>query len=337
MKILVTGGTGFIGRRLVSELLKEKHEIFLLARSGSDRSIEGVRFIEGNVEDSDVIHALSPFQGILHDIDCLVHMAALYDLTATLPQLYMKNVIGTQNILNLAKKLPKLKYFHYFSTYGVNPQMKGRVKEEDLSRAEYPFPDEYLRTKNDAEHIIRSQLLDGVETVIHRPGVVVGDSKKGFTEKLNGPYYFLNFIKRARNMGILRKLPILPLPLSESSLLPMIPVNVLAVWVAHIITNPKGHRIRTYHEVSQEEIKTIDFIRKGMKLLGVDTPILPIPARKVFAPLFPLLKMPPEIIFYMHQGTQLDRSNLEKDYPELSAPRFDDYFPVLIDWLEKEE
>lgn len=336
MKILVTGGTGFIGQRLVDELLQKNHEIFLLVRDSSKRlPRDGVQYIEGNIEDSDVIGALSPFRGVLNELDSLVHLAALYDLTAGLPELYMKNVIGTQNVLNLAKKLPKLQSFHYFSTYGVNPQMKGFVREEDLSRSEHPFPDEYLRTKNDAEHIVRSQALPGIETVIHRPGVVVGESKTGITDKLNGPYYFLSFIQKLKRIRYHEKLPVLPLPLSEDSLLPLIPVDTLASWAAHIISNPKGPGLRTYHEVSKEEIRTVDFIKSGMKLLGVDIPILPLPIKKVFTPLFPLLKMPPEIIFYMHQGIKLDRSNLERDFPELKAPAFSTYFPVLIDYIEK--
>lgn len=337
MKILITGGTGFIGQRLVRELQKLNHDLFLLVRPGGNRPpLENVQYVEGNVEDSDVIGALSPFKKILPEVDCLIHMAALYDLTASLPELYMRNVVGTQNVLNLAKKIPNLKYLHYFSTYAVNPQLEGIVREEDLSKAEHPFPDEYLRTKNDAEHIVRTQLIEGVETIIHRPGVIVGESTTGVTDNLNGPYYFLNFVRNLKNSKLHKRLPLLPLPLRNESLLPLLPVDVLAKWVAHIVSHPKGHKIRTYHEVSDEIIQTRTFIEEGMRLLGVETPILPIPVKKIFSPFFPLLKMPPEIIFYMHQGIQLDRSNLMKDYPELHAPRFQDYFPKLIGWLERE-
>ncbi len=336
MKILITGATGFIGQRLVKELLSHGHDLFLLVRPGSTKPrLENVRYVEGNVEESDVIGALSPFKKILPEIDCLVHMAALYDLTATLPELYLKNVVGTQNVINLAKKIPRLKYFHYFSTYAVNPQLKGKVKEEELSKSEHPFPDEYLRTKNDAEHIVRNQLIDGVQTIIHRPGVIIGESKTGLTDKLNGPYYFLNFILKLKSSGLHHRIPVLPLPLRKESLLPLLPVDTLANWVAHIITHPKGHKLRTYHEVSQEKIKTIQFIEEGMRLLGVERPILPIPMEKLFSPFFPLLKMPPEIIFYMQQGIELDRSQIMNDYPELKAPKFSEYFPKTIQWLKE--
>lgn len=337
MKLLITGGTGFIGQRLVRELQKQNHEILLLVRPGISRpKIEGIEYIEGNIENSDVIHGLSTFKKILPEVDGLVHMAALYDLTATLPELYMKNVIGTQNILNLAKKIPNLKYLHYFSTYAVNPQVQGHVREEDLAKSHHPFPDQYLRTKNDAEHIVRNQLIDGVQTVIHRPGVIVGESTTGFTDKLNGPYYFLSFIQKIKQMGLHKKLPLLPIPLKKDSLLPLLPVDTLASWVAHIISNPKGHQLRTYHEVSDEVIKTIDFIKEGMRLIGVEAPVFPIPAQKIFSPIFPMLKMPPEIIFYMHQGLHLDRTNIAHDYPELKAPKFSEYFPNLIKWFEGE-
>ena len=66
MKILITGGTGFIGQRLVRELQKLNHDLFLLVRPGGNRPpLENVQYVEGNVEDSDVIGALSPFKKIL--------------------------------------------------------------------------------------------------------------------------------------------------------------------------------------------------------------------------------------------------------------------------------
>ena len=52
---------------------------------------------------------------------------------------------------------------------------------------------------------------------------------------------------------------------------------------------------------------------------------------QTFAPLFRLLSIPKELVFYMEQAASLDRTNLNTDYPELIEPDFHTYLPILIE------
>jgi thioester reductase-like protein len=343
MNILITGASGFIGRRLVKELLSEtqteKHKLFLLTRPQSKNAClelfgkdPRITYIEGDIEDTDVLLNIYSVSKVIDQVDTVVHLAALYDLTAGLKESYLKNVIGTQNMINLLKKMKGVKTFHYFSTYAVNPVSEGVVREEQLARDEAPFPNQYTRTKNDAEHLVRNQTPSHIKVVIHRPAVIVGDSETGRLDKIDGPYYFYEFIRKLKMLGpAATRIPVIPMPLSKGSLFPVLPVNYLVKWCAHIITHPPKERLRTYHLVSEELIDTKIFLEDSMELMGVSSKLMPFKYTKVFPPLFPFLNMPTEIIFYMKQAVVFDRKTLSEDYPELKAPPYKEYLPKIIE------
>lgn len=338
MKILVTGASGFIGRRLVKELLAQKHELYLLTRPQSSHlslalfgSSPQVTYIDGDIEDTDVLKKLTSVARHIDEIDCVVHLAALYDLRSSLSESYMKNVIGTQNIISLLKKMKKVTHFHYFSTYAVNTFLKGICSENRLSKDEFAFPDEYTRTKNEAEHIVRERTPKNINVVIHRPGVLIGDSETGEIDKIDGPYYFFDFIRKLKMAGpVAARLPVLPMPLNSQSLLPVLPIDLLVEWSATIISHPPDRKLTCYHLLSQELISTKNFLEEGMRIMGVPAKIIPIKFQKIFPPLFPLLKMPEEIIFYMNQAVVFERTQLQNDYPQFQAPPFREYLPRII-------
>lgn len=335
MKILITGGSGFIGKPLVLDLLSHNHEIYLLARSKSINAVNKtfighpIFFFEGNIEDPEVVLGTENKEK-LQEIDCLIHLAALYDLTAKPDVSYRANVLGTQNILNLAKRMRKLRFFHYFSTYAVNPNKEGIVFENDLCDNKERLSDFYSKTKNQAEHIVRAKQLPGINVIIHRPGIIIGDSNTGEMEKKDGPYYFFDFIERLKSTNLAQKLPFLPLPLHESSRLNVLPVDILVGWSSEIIRNPKNHKLRCYHLVPKEEISTLSFLKESMELMKLPLKIIPLSFLWPFSIIFPFLKIPKETIFYLQQQAIFNRSNLEIDYPHLIEKPFKEYLFNII-------
>lgn len=338
MKILVTGASGFIGKRLVKDLLSHNHEIFLLVRPQSKKKVTNtfngcnVRIIEGDIEKTDILSNISSMSEDLDGIECVVHLAALYEIEASLTEAYMMNVVGTQNIINFIQNMKSIKFFHYFSTYAVNPCTKGTVSEDFLTKGESAFNDNYSKTKNDAEHLVRRRVPSHITTVIHRPGIIIGDSKQGQMDKIDGPYYFFNFILKLKSIDIVTQhLPFLPLPLNQNSLLPVLPVDILINWSSHIIRNTKQGDLRCYHLIPKELINTKSFLEKSMSLMGLPLKVIAVNNKSIFKPIFPALKLPKEIIHYMQQETIFLRSNLEKDFPELTTPSYQEYLPAIID------
>ena len=112
--------------------------------------------------------------------------------------------------------------------------------------------------------------------------------------------------------------------------MPVVPVDVLVDWSTHIILNPKNRELSVYHLIPKTPISTKEFLEQSMKCLSLPLEIICVPKTKIFAPLFRLLNIPKELVFYMEQAATLDRTNLNKDYPELIEPDFQTYLPILI-------
>ncbi len=109
MKMLVTGGAGFIGSHLSEELLNRGHEVFILdnmstGRAGNLAHIKDhprLRTVEGNVQDADCLEPL------VQKCECIFHLAAAVGVRLVLQKMVetiMTNVKGTEVILELSQK-----------------------------------------------------------------------------------------------------------------------------------------------------------------------------------------------------------------------------------------
>jgi thioester reductase-like protein len=345
MNILIIGGTGFIGQRLVRKLHQEGQKIFLLVRPASFekakklfQELSDIQFLRGDIENMDLLSDVSQTEKVSEEIDCLVHLAAAYRLDISSHDAYIQNVIGTQNVLKFLSRLKRLKSFYYFSTYAVNQLLNGEITEDQLVHVQTPFFDEYAKSKNQAEHLVRELSPKNIKTVILRPGIIVGDSHSGEHDKSDGPYYFFNFIQQIKKLGkIADKIRLLPLPVEAESLMPVLPVNVLIDWTTQIILNPIERTISCYHLIPKSRIRTKDFLQLSIDLLGSPLKIVSFPITSLFPPAFKLLQLPKELVFYMKQKAFLDRTQLEKDYPYLQEPFYQDYLPNLIQKVIKDQ
>ena len=345
MNILIIGGTGFIGQRLVRKLHQEGQSLFLLVRPQSlDKAkklfsdLKDLTFLRGDINHTDLLSDVSQTQLVSDKVDCVVNLAAVYRLDVSPTEAYLLNVVGTQNVLKFITRLKKIRYFHYFSTYAVNQVIDGEISESDLIDENAPFYDQYARSKNHAEHLVRQLAPKNISTTIHRPGIIIGDSTTGERDKDDGPYYFFKFIQMTKKLGRLtERLKILPLPVMEDSRMPVLPVDTLVDWSTQIILNPQQRPLSCYHLIPKDAVGTKDFLQLSIDLLKSPLKIVCVPFERVFPPVFKLLKLPEELVFYMKQRARLDRTQLDRDYPALINPDYKNYLPILIEAFMKKE
>jgi NAD+-dependent farnesol dehydrogenase len=158
VNVLVTGGTGYLGRAVVHALTARGHHVVLFARTASGSTLPG-RPIDGDIRDADAVHAAA------EGCHAIVHMAALVSLWRRRPRDFDEtNVNGLRNVLAAAKTSGARKVLYTSSFLAVPP----------AGRREPLQANDYQRTKVIAEQVaIRAQDA-GTPLIRIYPGVIYG-------------------------------------------------------------------------------------------------------------------------------------------------------------------
>jgi thioester reductase-like protein len=250
---LVTGATGLIGRHFTRLLLDrpDAERVVLLVRESSRQRLtdlvatwphpERVELVAGDLGEPLLGVAEDVRDRLRGDVDHLVHLAALYDLTADDDASIRANVAGTQNTLDLAADL-RAGCLHHVSSVAVAGDYDG-VFTEEMFDAGQRLVTPYHRTKFEAERLVREQ--PDVPWRVYRPAVVVGHSRTGEMDKVDGPYYLFSAISR------LSSLPSLPLVGPDLGDVNIVPVDYVAGAMLELVTEP-GLDGRTFHLVNPQ-------------------------------------------------------------------------------------
>ena len=171
MKAIVTGGSGFIGQRVVQKLVARGDTVHALARSEATANL--LRQLGATVFMGDITDTTS-MRPAMAGCDVVFHIAAWYKVgAADSAQAEAINVGGTRRVLRLAYELgiPKIVYT---STVAVFGDTLGQLVDESYYK-EGPFLTEYDRTKWLAHYKVALPLIEkGAPIVIVMPGAVYG-------------------------------------------------------------------------------------------------------------------------------------------------------------------
>jgi len=241
MNYLITGGTGFIGHNLIEELLlkKKKATLYVLVRKESKQKFDALKKNWGNGAKRVVPitgDLTRPMLGIPPkkrkelegQIDHVFHLAAVYDLMASVETQVHVNVEGTRNVVQLASAI-KARRFHHMSSIAAAGMYSG-VFREDMFEEAQRLDNPYFRTKHDSESIVRNECA--MPFRIYRPGIVVGHSETGVIDKIDGPYYFFKLIQKMRKM-LPSWMPTLGLEGGRINIVPVDYVVQATVHIAH--------------------------------------------------------------------------------------------------------
>jgi len=168
MKVLVTGGTGFVGQNLCRELHERGHDVTAMARHPDDSNLPaGVTTVAGDVSAYDSI------EGAFEGQDAVVNLVALSPLFKPSGGNEMHDTVhrqGTENCLRAAEE-HGVERFVQMSALGADP-------DGDTA---------YVRAKGRAENAVEDS---GLDWVVFRPSVIFGEGGEfvSFTKKLAPPY-----------------------------------------------------------------------------------------------------------------------------------------------------
>ena len=188
MKAFVTGGTGFIGSRLVLKLLLRGYEVHALCRSQKDADALGAVGVYPAI--GDILDQQSMVRGMAGS-DVVFHVAGWYKIGARDQSIARAiNVDGTRNVLSLAYELGVPKIIHT-STVGVFGDTNGLLVDENYVMPPYQkFLTEYDRTKWIAHYeVARPLIKKGAPIIITLPGAVYGPGDPSLVGTLMRLYY----------------------------------------------------------------------------------------------------------------------------------------------------
>ena len=170
-KCFITGGSGFVGRNLIPQLVCEGFEVYALARSKKSADVVetlGAIPVYGEIYD---VEALK--KGMTTDCSVVFHLAATVNTWGNFDQIYQTNVEGTKAVIEAAGAC-KVNRLIFLSTVCVVLDGKPKYGIEEKYRIDTELNGIYSRTKAIAEQAVLKANSQHLETVVIRSSLVWG-------------------------------------------------------------------------------------------------------------------------------------------------------------------
>ncbi|HSD00651.1 MAG TPA: SDR family oxidoreductase [Casimicrobiaceae bacterium] len=359
MTYFVTGATGFIGSHLVSNLLKRRGTIYVLVRKGSLARLDELRETWG-VDDKRIVaitgDLAQPKLGVSAadqrklkgKVDHMFHLAAIYDLAASADDQQAANVDGTRHAVQFAASIDA-GCFHHVSSIAAAGLYEGVFREDMFEEAE-ELDHPYFRTKHDAEGVVRRECKRPFR--IYRPGFVVGDTKTGRIDKIDGPYYFFKTIQKMREI-LPQWMPTIGI---EGGRINIVPVDFVADaldYLAHKkgldgacfhLTDPEPHRVGEVLNIFARAAHAPQMtMRINAKMFGfIPAPVLYglgslAPVKRALRVVLTDLGIPRDVFQFVNWPTRYDNREAAKALKGsgIAVPPLETYAAKLWDYWER--
>ena len=359
----ITGASGFIGKRLTRKILARVGTVvYYLSRATGPKGdkqratlldywgVDDKRAIAvmGDMTQPELGVAAAERKKFAGKIRHFFHLAAVYDLKATAEEQQAGNIDGTRHAVQFANAI-KAGCFQHVSSIAAAGLYEGVWREDMFDEAEN-LDHPYFATKHDSEGIVRKECTTPWR--VYRPGLVVGDSKTGEMDKIDGPYYFFKLIQR------LRKLlpPWMPTIGIEGGRINIVPVDFVVDAMDHIahlekgdgkafhLTDPNPKRVgdvlntfaKAAHAPRMEmriNAALFGFIPRGIKKSVMSLT----PAKRIRNAVMKDLGLPDDMMQFVNYPTRFDSRESEKALKGtgIACPPLDSYAWVLWDYWER--
>lgn len=340
--VLITGFPGFTAKRMLQKILRQDVQANLMLLTAEKFQEEAAHFVSklsaseskrvrvllGDVCHMDLGLSGEEFRELVESVTLIHHLAGTYDLGVDKRTAERVNIEGTSGVLNLARESPRLRRLVHWSTASVSGKRCGVIMEDELDVGQH-FHNFYEETKLASEQLVLAAQKESPITIV-RPATIVGDSKTGEIDKLDGPYYLMVLI--ATNALHLR----IPMPGHGTAPLHLVPIDhvVNVVYEASIreqavgktlhITDSNPFSARRVYELVAELSDTK--LAKSSLLSGITKTILKAPGLKRLgrAPVSFLESLDQQVFYNNKNTTELLQGT------DIRCPTFDEYAESLV-------
>ena len=263
----LTGGTGVVGSAIARELLtrlgarvnilvRAESEDELPARLGTllqfwmldPDSVRGrIELLRGDTTQPRFGLDAKAFDRLAARCSHVIHCAALVKMNLPLVEARKSALVAAENIVQFSRASQlrgALQKVEFLSTVGVGGHWVGALPERRIEEAR-TFHNTYEQAKAEAEALVHERIAEGLPITVHRPSMVVGDSKSGRVIRFQIFYHLVEFLTGERTFGLF--------PSFGPTRLDVVPVDYVAaavVWssqqamtigrVLHLCSGPAG-------------------------------------------------------------------------------------------------
>lgn len=341
---LVTGfPTSFLATRVVRRLLDDPSmELRLVVQEsslprarellGELQAGERARILIGDAAALDLGLSGAEVNALADEVELIHHCVAATYLGVEKEAAERINIGTARETLEIAELAKNLDRLVFWSTALVAGKRRGQILEDELEPAG-PFRNVVESTRMRAERMVR-EVRDTVPTTILRPSLVVGDSKSGEIDRLDGPYLLVQLMLNAP--ADLR----VPLAGRGSVPLNLVPIDYV-VEAGLYIAAQEASLGRTFHLVDPAPPTTKEVFERVAAILGKAAPRGQVPTRLATT----LMRTPGLERFANVPRTFLEQLGTEVTFDDRNArellegsgimcPKFEDYAETLVGYVE---
>lgn len=236
--ILITGGTGTLGRELVSRFAAGRDTaVILLSRGTANRdATPAATYLRGDLGRGPSLGLASEDVAHLREaVTDIVHCAADTTFNRPLADARRANVEGTRSVLDFARGCPRLERLACYSTVYVAGRATGCFGESDVGGAD-GFVNSYEQSKAEMEGVVHEAMAD-LPIGLYRLSTIIGDSRTGAVSGFNAVHHALRLLYQGLAPMV---------PGQADTLVDLIPVD-FAADAAHALFEDAFTPGRTYH------------------------------------------------------------------------------------------
>lgn len=342
--ILLTGFPGFLGSALLPRILARRpgsRAACLVQSHHMDTARERLQEIESAHPETagrvDLVIGDITAEGLglaepVADVTEVWHLAAVYDLAVPEEIAWRVNVDGTAKVISYCQAQDGFQRLQYISTCYVSGRYPGEFTE-DMLEAGQEFQNHYERTKYEAERLVRAAMDEGLPASIYRPGIVVGDSKTGETQKYDGPYFVADYMNRLPGATFLPDVD----PTVLASMVPRdFVIDAMDVLSVQERSLGKTYQLTDPSPPTAREVAEIIGGHLGKRLVWLPVPVQAIRSLLDTVPGLEMLTgLPAETLDYFTFPTTYGTSQTTEDLTGtgVACPVFRDYAGTLLDFM----
>ncbi len=349
--VLMTGFPGFLGSALLPGILAKREGSRVICvvqerhmgeagaklaeiQAAHPHTVDRVQLVEGDITEPYLGLSDSVLVGpdSLDDVDEVWHLAAVYDLAVPEDIATLVNVGGTDRVLEFCRERPNFRRLQYVSTCYVSGRYDGEFTEDMLEEGQ-EFQNHYESTKFEAERLVRAAMAEGLPATIYRPGIVVGDSRTGETQKYDGPYFVADYMKRLPAVTFLPNV-------DKDVMASLVPRDyvIAAMDALSVLDRSEGktYQLTDPNPPSAREVAEIFGRHLGKTLIWLPVSVSVVRFLLGTVPgLEPLTGLPAETLDYFAFPTTYGTAHTVADLEGtgVSCPNFRDYADKLLDFM----